>query len=124
MFPVTRIYSDANGDSHFEDLLIPLKDGGTIGMLSEGLPVKEIIFREVLPGYDYDFHNAPQRQYILLLNGGIEIETSLGEKRQFQSGEVLLVEDTTGKGHRSRNLLQEKRTSVFITLPEEENKVR
>lgn len=117
MFPITRIFSDANGDSHFENKLIPLKDGGTIGMLSEGLPVKEIIFREVAPGYDYDFHNAPQKQYILLLNGGIEIETSLGEKRQFQSGEVLLVEDTTGKGHRTRNLKPEKRTSVFITLP-------
>jgi hypothetical protein len=117
MFTITRIFSDANGDSHFESRSIPLKDGGTIGMLSEGLPVKEIIFREVLPEYDYDFHNAPQRQYIILLDGGIEIETSLGEKRQFQSGEVLLVEDTTGKGHRTKNLQPVKRTSVFITLP-------
>jgi hypothetical protein len=117
MFTITRIFSDANGDTHFENRSIPLKDGGTIGMLSEGQPVKEIIFREVLPEYDYDFHNAPQRQYIILLDGGIEIETSLGEKRQFQSGEVLLVEDTTGKGHRTKNLKPAKRTSVFITLP-------
>lgn len=117
MFTITRIFSDANGDSHFETKFIPLKDGGTIGMLSEGLPVKEIIFREVSPDYNFDFHNAPQKQYILLLDGGVEIETSLGEKRQFQTGEVLLVEDTTGKGHRTRNLKQERRTSVFITLP-------
>src|SRR5688572_20566201 len=117
MFPVTRVYSDNNGDSRFEDIAIPLKDAGEIGKLSEGLPVKSIIFREVAASYDYDFHNAPQRQYLILIDGGIEIETTLGEKRQFQPGEVLLLEDTEGKGHRTRNLELKKRRSVFITVP-------
>lgn len=115
-FPVTRIYSDENGDSHFEDMCVPMNNAGDIGALSESQPVKGIIFREVEPGYDYDFHNAPQKQYIILLDGGIEIETSLGETRKFGVGEVLLVEDTTGKGHRTRNLNPEKRRSVFITI--------
>jgi hypothetical protein len=116
MFPVTRIYSDDNGDSHFEDIEIPLQDAGAIGKLSAPMPVGNIIFREVEEAYDYTFHTAPQKQYILLLNGGIEIETSLGEKRIFKPGEVLLVEDITGKGHRSKNLQQAKRRSVFITI--------
>ncbi len=116
MFTVTRIYSDANGDSHFEDIEIPLTDAGDIGFLSETNNVSEIIFREVKPTYDYHFHNAPQRQYIVLLDGGIEIETSLGEKRIFNPGEVLLAEDTTGKGHRSKNIENKKRKSLFITL--------
>jgi len=115
-FPVTRVYSDANGDSCFEDIQIPMNDAGDIGSLSEGLPVKTIIFREVEPGYDYHFHTAPQRQYIVLLDGGIEIETSLGEKRIFQPGEILLVEDTNGKGHRTKNTEAKTRRSVFITL--------
>jgi hypothetical protein len=115
-FPLTRIYSDENGDSHFEDMFVPIHNAGDIGALSESQPVKGIIFREVEPNYDYDFHNAPQRQYIILLDGGIEIETSLGEIRRFGVGEILLVEDTTGKGHRTRNLKPEKRRSVFITL--------
>lgn len=115
-FPVTRIYSDENGDSRFEDIFILMNDAGDIGALSETLAVKGIIFREVEPSYDYDFHNAPQKQYIILLDGGIEIETSLGETRKFGAGEILLVEDTTGKGHRTRNLNPEKRRSVFVTL--------
>jgi hypothetical protein len=115
-FPVTRIYSDENGDSRFEDILIDMNDAGNIGELSAIQPVKGIIFREVEPSYDYDFHNAPQKQYIILLDGGIEIETSLGETRRFEAGEILLVEDTSGKGHRTRNLKPEKRRSVFITL--------
>jgi len=60
MFNITRIYSDQNGDSHFEDRAIVLKETGPIGFLSEPVPAKDIIFREVLPSYDFDFHNAPQ----------------------------------------------------------------
>lgn len=117
MFHLVRVYNDANGDSHFEDVSIPLKEAGEIGLLSDELPAKSIIFREVAPTYDYDFHTAPQRQYIILLDGTIEIETSLGDKRTFAAGDVILVEDTEGKGHKTRNLQPVKRKSIFITLP-------
>lgn len=118
MFTITRVFSDANGDSHFEDREIALQAAGEIGLLSDALPVKNLIFREVEPAYDYDFHTAPQRQYIILLDGEIEIETSLGDKRSFGPGDILLVEDTTGKGHKTKNLLPIRRKSLFITLPE------
>lgn len=116
MFKITRVYTDNKGDSRFEDLEIPLKESGEIGFLSELIPAKGIIFRKVLPTYDFDFHNAPQRQYIILLDGQIEIETSTGEKRIFEGGEILLMEDTEGKGHRTRNLQDIKRKSIFIPL--------
>jgi hypothetical protein len=117
MFPIVRIYSDENGDSRFEDTSIPLSNAGEIGKLSEAIPVNSVIFREVEPAYDYNFHNAPQRQYLVLLDGAIEIETSLGVKRQFHAGNVLLLEDTEGKGHRTKNIEPKKRRSIFITLP-------
>lgn len=117
MFQITRVYSDSNGDSHFEEISVPLQEAGNIGKLSEVLPAKGIIFREVEPAYDWSFHTAPQKQYIILLDGEIEIETSLGEKRIFKAGEILLVEDTTGKGHKTKNLQPIKRRSIFITLP-------
>ena len=101
MFQITRLFSDDNGDSHFEDFSIPLNDSGPIGFLSDPLKVKEVIFREVEPTYDYDFHNAPQKQYLILLDGVIEIETSTGEIRHFKAGDILLLEDTTGKGHKT-----------------------
>ena len=116
MFAITRIFSDDNGDSHFENIIIPLKEAGNIGSLSETLPAKSIVFREVPPTYDWTFHTAPQKQYIILLDGSIEIETSLGDKRIFNAGEILLVEDVTGKGHKTKNLKPEKRRSLFITL--------
>ena len=115
-YRITRIYSDAQGESHFEDVLIPLNEAGPIGFLSDAQAAGKIIFRKVIAQYDYDFHNAPARQYIALMDGEIEIETSDGEVRAFLPGHVLLVEDTTGKGHRSRNLKTAVRSSIFITL--------
>jgi hypothetical protein len=115
-YKITRIYTDAAGDSHFEDITIPITDAGKIGFLSQAVSVDKLIFRKVIEQYDYEFHNAPARQYIALMDGAIEIETSDGEIRTFKGGDVLLVEDTTGKGHRSRNLQQEVRSALFITL--------
>jgi quercetin dioxygenase-like cupin family protein len=117
MFSVTRIYSDAQGESHFENISMPLNEAGSVGRLSDLLPATGVVFRDVSPGYDWDFHTAPQKQYIILLDGEIEIETSLGERRIFKGGEVLLVEDVTGKGHRTKNLLPARRKSIFIILP-------
>jgi quercetin dioxygenase-like cupin family protein len=117
MFTIHRIYSDARGDSHFEDIEVPLQEAGMVGSLSPAIETKEMILREVDPSYDWDFHTAPARQYIILLDGEIEIETSLQERRTFRAGDILLVEDTTGKGHRTRNVKAQQRKSVFITLP-------
>lgn len=115
---VTRVYADKNGDSRFEDIEVPLFDRGEIGRLSDNIDVTTLQFRSVSPDYDYDFHHAPQRQYIVLLDGGVEIETSLGDTRQFNTGEILLMEDTTGRGHRTRNLEKRERVSLFIHLPD------
>jgi len=116
VFNITRIYSDATGESHFDDAIVPLVDSGIIGKLSEYIPAKSVIFREVSPSYNWDFHTAPQRQYIILLDGEIQIETSLGKVRNFKGGDILLIEDTTGKGHRTKNLTLTERKSIFITL--------
>lgn len=113
---VTRIYSDSSGDSHFADHPIDLHDGGPIGNLSDPVPARSVIFRENEPNYDFDWHVAPRRQFIVLLDGVIEIETSTGDKRTFRAGEILLLEDTTGKGHRTRNIERTKRHSLFIPL--------
>ena|SRR5690606_10709344 len=113
----TRVFNDDKGDSHFEDIEIPLTDDGDLGFLSGKIPAKDIIFRTVKPTYNYDFHTAPQKQYIILLDGEIEIETSLGEKRVFKGGDILLMEDTQGKGHKTKNLQHIVRRSIFITLP-------
>jgi len=115
-FKITRVFSDKTGESHFAEIDIPLHPSGPIGSLSAKYRVENLIFRKVSPDYDFEFHNAPARQFIILLDGEIEIETSLGDKKQFGAGDVLLVEDIDGKGHRTKNLKPIERKSIFITL--------
>ncbi len=113
---VTRIYTGPDNQSHFEDVEIPLKDGSAVGRLSELIPATGVIFRETGGDYDLDFHNAPRRQYVVMLEGEVEIETGDGTKRVLGTGEILLAEDTTGQGHISRAVNGKPRKSLFIPL--------
>ncbi len=114
---VTRVYTGADDESHFQDLDIPLEDLGAIGSLSKPMDATSILFRETGAGYDLGFHNAPRRQFVIMLSGGrVELEVASGEKRVLGAGDVLLAEDTTGHGHKSRALDPEPRVSIFVAL--------
>ena len=113
---VTRIYTGRDGESHFEDVEIPLEDRGRVGRVSALVPATGLIFRETDGDYALDFHNAPRRQYVINLDGGVEIETGDGTRRRLAPGEILLAEDTTGRGHISRALGGQARRSLFVTL--------
>lgn len=113
---ITRLYTGDDNASHFEDMDIPLEDQGAIGMLSRPLQVGSIIFRETGSDYDYDWHTAPRRQFVIMLAGEVDIEVSGGVMRRFGPGDILLAEDITGRGHISRAVDGQPRTSVFVIL--------
>jgi quercetin dioxygenase-like cupin family protein len=116
VFEYTRLFADEQGESRFEEIKINLTESGPIGYLSETYQVKELQFRVNDAGYDWDFHNAPGRQFIILLDGEIEITSSLGDSRTFRGGDVILVEDTVGKGHKTRNTIKQIRKSIIIRI--------
>ena len=113
---ITRLYTGADQESHFEDFEIELNDTGDIGELSEKVNATGIIFRRTGPDYDYNWHKAPQRQYIIMLDGSVDVEIGDGTVRRFTTGDILLVEDTTGRGHKSKAVNNEPRSSIFVTL--------
>ena len=113
----TRIFADATGGTHFGDFEIPLKDAGQIGRLSGIQPGHGVIFRETDETYDYDWHPAPRKQWLILLDGQIRIETGDGEIREFGGGEIILLEDQNSRGHRSKQLSPGVRHSLFIPIP-------
>lgn len=113
---LTRIFADAAGESRFAEFDIPLHDSGPIGFLSQLQTATGIIFRETPGDYDYAWHNAPRRQYVIILEGGVDFTVSTGETRRFGPGDVVLLEDTTGKGHCSKAVRGQVRKSIFVTL--------
>ena len=64
---------------------------------------------------DMEFHQAPARQFVIVLSGVLEAETTDGEKRRLTAGDVALVEDTTGRGHITR-IIEHPASLVMIPL--------
>jgi hypothetical protein len=113
---IHRLYTDAQGESHFQDVEIDYIEATASGRLSPRIPATGLIFREVPPTYDLDWHPAPRRQYIINLDNGVQLTASDGEARVIGAGEVVLVEDTTGKGHLSKAINSRIRHCIFVTL--------
>jgi hypothetical protein len=64
-----------------------------------GMDATKIRFASREPGVLQDWHPAPQRQFVIILSGALEIGFEDGSKKVFGAGDARLVEDTTGKGH-------------------------
>ena len=91
---IHRLYPDASGESHFEDIEVPYTEAPR----------------------DLDWHPAPRRQYIINLDAGVELTASDGETRRIGAGEVILVEDTWGKGHLSKAVDGKLRHCIFVPV--------
>jgi len=80
------------------------------------MPATGINFRRNSMAYDLDWHPAPRRQYIINLDAGVQITASDGQSRQIGAGEIILVEDTWGKGHLSKALDGKLRHCIFVPI--------
>jgi len=56
-----RIYADEQGESHFQDVEVPLSPSGAASWLSEMTAVKGVIFRRNTADQFVDWHHAPRR---------------------------------------------------------------
>lgn len=113
---IHNLYSDADGVSHFRDVEVVWAEERNCTKYSKRLPAAGVIFSEASPAYDLDWHPAPRRQYVINLEGAIEVTAGDGEVRIIGPGDVMLVEDTTGKGHLSKAVGGRMRRSVTVAV--------
>lgn len=112
-----RLYADRDGQSHFEELTPRLQSDGSMEVAP--LPGAEgnVYLRRVSTGQAPSWHNAPQRQFVVILEGEMEVEASDGTTRRFRPGDILLVEDVSGAGHITRTLGSKPR--MLLNIPVE-----
>src|SRR5690349_10399671 len=102
-----RLFADDGGESHFEHVEIEFADreytssAPPLG-LSSMTPAAEFGFMKVPAGWESDWHTSAARNFFAVVSGEWSVTASDGETRQFGPQSLLLVEDTTGKGHKSR----------------------
>ena len=111
MLQIIRVYTGDDGESHFEPLtpdqfasIANNKGAGSIDLLSRSSPSFS------------DYHNAPRRQYVVILSGIAEFETADGSIARMNPGDVLVAEDLTGHGHIARSIGDEPRVSLAVPL--------
>lgn len=125
-----RIYADADGESHFEDVEVPMESVTTVTGVKtrkgHSAPIGgALTFTRVDPdsadagspssAERGPWHPEPRSEFMVWLEGEVEIQVSDGEIRRFGPGQLVLADDTTGKGHRNRRLSPDVR-AIFIPL--------
>ena len=113
---IHNLYCDPAGESHWRDLEVEWAEENEAGKLSTRQFANGIIFRQTQAEHDRPWHPAPRRQYNINRDAGVELTASDGESRKIGRGEIILVEDTTGKGHLSKSINNEMRHSIFIPI--------
>jgi hypothetical protein len=132
--PYVHLYSDANGISHFRDEKLPFAAGARgaaqAAVSSQLSDAQAIASRQLSNapgatllllkrGAQEDWHRAPRRMYLIVVQGMSEVTAGDGEIRRFGLGSVLLMDDTTGKGHITRAVGNVDHIALTIPAPAE-----
>jgi hypothetical protein len=124
---VTRIFTGPDGLAHAEDVELKLNARGVSDMLKA--TGAEFSVRPPSAGAnpgntgaadanDRGWHTGPARQFVITLAGNSEVEVSGGVHVVAGPGHINLIEDTTGKGHITRNFGPDDRIVLTIPLAE------
>ena len=122
---ITRIFTGQDGLAHAEDVELILNARGATDMFKAtgaefsvrpptvGANPRNIAATDPdAPGW----HTGPARQFVITLSGNSEVEVSGGVHVAAGPGHINLVEDTTGKGHITRNFGPDDRIALTIPL--------
>ena len=112
----TRLYTGPDGESHFEDIAIVMEDTGGGRPGSKVMKADSIFFRESRTWYNPDWHHPTHRQFVITLDGEVDIVSGAGVTRRFGPGDVFLAEDMTGRGHMTRIVQGKPWQVAFIPL--------
>jgi quercetin dioxygenase-like cupin family protein len=112
---VVRLSAGADGQSHFEDVDVPLEPRGDQSAIGELVPGSGILVRRFEPGRSNPWHHAPGRYAVFTLVGAVDISIGDGTTRRIGPGDV--AEDLEGQGHTTREVGPGARVSVFVPLP-------
>ena len=109
---VTRMYTGPDNLTHTEEVeaTFATTTGRNVAQL---MKITGAELHRTAAGSVQDWHTAPQRQYVITLSGRAELEVGDGKKVPVGPGQINLIEDTTGKGHITRNL----EDRIVVTIP-------
>jgi hypothetical protein len=112
----TRTIDGSGGKSETQTGSLPYVVANGTGMQTATITLSALQFVVAPATLDYSWHPAPQRQIVLFLTGGAEIENGQGERYRLLPGHIYFGEDEKGQGHITRALDGQARFSIFAHL--------
>jgi hypothetical protein len=106
MMKCLRVYSTADGESHFGEVEIPttsrqVHPDAAAFEVSAKYAASNIRFTRIPAGArQVDWHTVPERVLTVRLDGSAEYQTSDGDERRVPAGSFVLFEDVDDKGRR------------------------
>lgn len=102
-----RLHADKDGNSHFEDATLALDEAdyrppAPLAFVSHTYQTDGVQFIRLPTGWAADAIQVPKKQFLVCLKGHLEMTASDGKTRSFGPGDIVLMEDGEGKGHRAR----------------------
>lgn len=118
---VFHLHGDESGETHLTRLEFPVRESfaGMVRGLHD-IPTTTMGFGEfVVRKPDVGVHQAPRRQFLVVLEGELEVVTSLGQRERLQPGDLLLADDVGSKGHISRDVGEAPLMMMAIAVTDE-----
>lgn len=101
-----EIYTNPDGHSAFRTIhafeVSPVSFKGIAVSLSAPQPCESVLVHEFEVDYFLGWHNPPSRQYVVVLEGELEVSLQGGEAERFAAGAIFLAGDLEGTGHTTR----------------------
>lgn len=101
-----RMYADG-GESHFDDI--------ELDSLPDSMP-GSLAFRTFPRNWSGSPEPADGRLMVIILTGVVELSVSDGSARRVGPSDVVLVEDTWGKGHAARVVGDAETVQAIVEL--------
>ena len=124
-FRYVRLFSDASGESHFQEIVVSpdrelnVPPAPPLRMRTLGPAVAVALVGGDSGWHGEVAHPAPFHMLQSYLSGTVEVTVSDGESRRFGPGSLLLLDDTHGRGHSTR-ILDEDVVMLVTQLGETE----
>ena len=117
-----RIFADETGESHAEwlDLQMSTKAFAPPAPpldVSDPAKASTVTMLRLAPDWHGEWHPTPAKQWLFFLRGEVNVQVSDGTSCSVATGSIVLLEDTTGKGHQTTVLGAAEVITASVQVP-------
>lgn len=114
-YSMQLLYTGPDGQAYVKDIQVNARPNGVVDLL----PTSGVEIHRTKPGFSVGWHVERRRQYVITLSGHGEIDIAGGKKIMLGPGSILLVENTTGKGHETRTVGRKPWVALWLPLKDQ-----